>query len=85
MPKELKLYNAYGEQCDMLIGPCACGAWHNEEDIKKIIKVHFSKKKVKEINKFLDNYILKAKAIKILRDIEKQAELEPRKNNGLRK
>lgn len=20
------------EPCDMLIGPCACGAWHTEED-----------------------------------------------------
>lgn len=22
-------HNACNEPCDMLIGPCACGAWHN--------------------------------------------------------
>ena len=24
-------YNACNEPCDMLIGPCACGAWHTPE------------------------------------------------------
>ena len=34
-PKELEktsLFNACNEPCDMLIGPCACGAWHQPED-----------------------------------------------------
>lgn len=25
-------YNGCNEPCDMLIGPCACGAWHHAED-----------------------------------------------------
>ena len=26
-------YNACKEPCDALVGPCACGAWHTEEEI----------------------------------------------------
>jgi len=31
MPKEWlgHFWNACTEPCDMLIGPCACGAWHH--------------------------------------------------------
>ena len=25
-------YNACTEPCDMLEGPCACGAWHQQEE-----------------------------------------------------
>jgi len=25
-------YNACSEPCDMLQGPCACGAWHHQEE-----------------------------------------------------
>ncbi len=85
MPKELKLHNAYNEKCDMLIGPCACGSWHYGKDVEKIVKAHFSNKKAKKIIKFIGEYIIKEKAKQVLREIEKQAELEPIKNNGLRK
>lgn len=27
-----RVYNACNEPCDVLIGPCACGAWHHLED-----------------------------------------------------
>lgn len=34
MPKEYygKFYNACTEPCDMLQGPCSCGAWHSQEE-----------------------------------------------------
>lgn len=32
MPDEIKIYNASSEPCDMLVGPCCCGAWHSKED-----------------------------------------------------
>jgi hypothetical protein len=34
MPKEYlgKFYNACTDPCDMLQGPCACGAWHHQEE-----------------------------------------------------
>jgi hypothetical protein len=25
-------YNACNEPCDMLVGPCSCGAWHTEDE-----------------------------------------------------
>ncbi|MEN6367618.1 MAG: hypothetical protein ABFC88_12460 [Thermoguttaceae bacterium] len=25
-------YNANTEPCDMIVGPCTCGAWHSEEE-----------------------------------------------------
>lgn len=28
MPKHISIYNACTDRCDMLDGPCACGAWH---------------------------------------------------------
>jgi len=27
-----KRHNACTEPCDMLEGPCACGAWHNKDE-----------------------------------------------------
>ena len=35
-------HNACNEPCDMLVGPCACGAWHyeTEEWIKETLKRH---------------------------------------------
>jgi hypothetical protein len=35
-------YNACNEPCDMLIGPCACGAWHceGEQWVQEILKKH---------------------------------------------
>ncbi|MFA5344820.1 MAG: hypothetical protein WC315_00900 [Candidatus Omnitrophota bacterium] len=26
-------YNACNEHCDMLIGPCSCGAWHHADEV----------------------------------------------------
>jgi len=36
MPKKYqgKFHNACTDACDMIIGPCACGAWHHIEDWK---------------------------------------------------
>jgi hypothetical protein len=25
-------YHACNDPCDMLVGPCACGGWHNEDE-----------------------------------------------------
>jgi hypothetical protein len=35
-------YNACNEPCDMLIGPCACGAWHTEDEewVQEALKIH---------------------------------------------
>lgn len=27
-----RFHNAINEPCDMLIGPCACGAWHHADE-----------------------------------------------------
>ena len=36
-PKDLpKQYNACSDPCDMLFGPCACGAWHFGEHIERM-------------------------------------------------
>ena len=35
MPEHINLYNATHERCDMMDGPCSCGAWHSEEEILK--------------------------------------------------
>ena len=33
MPAGLEQYNGgYSEPCDMLVGPCCCGAWHSLDD-----------------------------------------------------
>ena len=34
MPSEYigQFYNGCNEPCDMLSGPCACGAWHHQEE-----------------------------------------------------
>ncbi len=29
-------YNACNEPCDMLIGPCCCGAWHQPHEFQII-------------------------------------------------
>ena len=43
-PEEWTRYhhNACNEPCDMLVGPCACGAWHtaDEEWVKDELKLH---------------------------------------------
>ena len=31
MPEYVEMHNGTHERCDMLIGPCACGAWHTIE------------------------------------------------------
>ncbi|MHB8108286.1 MAG: hypothetical protein ACYDH4_12820 [Candidatus Cryosericum sp.] len=35
-------YNASNEPCDMLVGPCSCGAWHMESDdwVQAALKKH---------------------------------------------
>lgn len=50
MPKHLigKFHNACVDPCDMLVGPCACGAWHHWEewDIEKVpFKERYFKRK----------------------------------------
>ena len=40
MPEELigKFFNACTEPCDIINGPCACGAWHDIEDwVRRLI------------------------------------------------
>lgn len=32
MPANLSIYNGCSERCDMLVGACACGAWHEAND-----------------------------------------------------
>ena len=34
MPGHIKIFNASTERCDMLQGPCACGAYHKLTDWK---------------------------------------------------
>jgi hypothetical protein len=29
MPVEVDYHNACNERCDVIAGPCACGAWHS--------------------------------------------------------
>jgi hypothetical protein len=36
-PGHRRLYNACTEPCDMLVGPCACGAWHHWDDWKVFV------------------------------------------------
>lgn len=38
MPEHINVYNASHERCDMLIGPCSCGAWHRMSDWQEKIK-----------------------------------------------
>ena len=41
MPSHIKTRNPNHPSmvfCDMLIGPCVCGAWHKEEDWKNKIE-----------------------------------------------
>ena len=35
-------YNACNEPCDFLVGPCACGGWHDEREqwVKDVLKKH---------------------------------------------
>ena len=32
MPDGIFLHNAQHDPCDMAVGPCCCGAWHNAEE-----------------------------------------------------
>lgn len=42
MPSHMERYNGV-QPCDMLIGPCSCGAWHNKQEKArvKITKAEF--------------------------------------------
>ena len=31
LPPDIRLYNG-GTRCDLMFGPCNCGAWHHEDD-----------------------------------------------------
>ena len=35
-------YNGTNEPCDMLVGPCSCGAWHHEDEywVRRALEVH---------------------------------------------
>lgn len=48
MPEEIELHNAAHERCDILIGPCSCGAWHTTDNLEKIIAL--VKERQDEIN-----------------------------------
>ena len=38
MPDDINIFNSSTDRCDMLLGPCACGAYHKlYEQIKKIV------------------------------------------------
>jgi len=32
MPLAISVFNGQSSRCDMLIGPCGCGAWHKLSD-----------------------------------------------------
>jgi hypothetical protein len=38
----VRRYNACNEPCDMLVGPCACGGWHDEQEqwVQDVLKLH---------------------------------------------
>ena len=40
----VRRYNACNEPCDMLVGPCACGAWHYETEpwVQQVLKANNS-------------------------------------------
>lgn len=39
-PETFLLFNACTDPCDMLAGPCACGAWHDlRSQLAKIVDV----------------------------------------------
>ena len=38
MPEEIVVYNACNEPCDMLVGPCACGGYHDVKGIRDLCK-----------------------------------------------
>lgn len=61
MPKKFrdKFHNACTDACDMLVGPCACGAWHHvrdwpEKDIQHMIEVACAEDKWAMDNVFQD-------------------------------
>lgn len=37
-------YNACTEPCDMLVGPCCCGAWHTVKDANDWIAAELAKR-----------------------------------------
>lgn len=43
MPKCFDFYNGSHERCDALVGPCACGAWHEEGDWTEKINELYSR------------------------------------------
>lgn len=38
MPIHINVFNGQHQRCDMLVGPCSCGAWHHIEDWKDKIE-----------------------------------------------
>ena len=50
MPDGIKIYNSCTDPCDVLVGPCVCGAWHTAEDWEDKIENH---------QKIIDNGIRK--------------------------
>lgn len=44
-PKEwtTRYYNGSNEPCDLLIGPCACGAWHGPDDWADVLRYYNAK------------------------------------------
>jgi len=45
-------YNAHSDPCDVLVGPCACGAWHSKEEWDYLV---FLKKIKEETTSWSDN------------------------------
>lgn len=39
MPEGVLIYNGSTEPCDMINGPCCCGAWHTPEEIVKKLAI----------------------------------------------
>lgn len=50
LPEGLDFRNPWPTQCDMLEGPCACGAWHRIEDLKFRIENQFYAPSARLIN-----------------------------------
>ena len=37
MPEGIVKYNPPYIKCDMLVGPCSCGAWHTEKEAIQVL------------------------------------------------
>ena len=38
MPEGVTIFNGCNEKCDMLVGPCCCGAWHRVNGLLQLCR-----------------------------------------------